>query len=249
MQARQAQATPANRLPDGARAAIGNGLRTTPTTRPADGQAPQDGLDLLDQFGTRRAVRRGHEFYAAGDPARFCYRIVSGCVRTVGLDEDGRRQIAEFLLPGDLFGFDALDTHHLTAEALTDTVVVCYPRRAVEALAEQNGALARRLRDLTLRSLRRAHEKMFLLGRKSAGERVAAFLLEMARRGAAQDGQGPVALPMTRADMADHLGLTIETVSRTMARLCRTGAIAPTRCGIEIRDPAALARFGAVTRH
>jgi CRP/FNR family nitrogen fixation transcriptional regulator len=208
-------------------------------------------LDVLEQFGVRRTVRRGHEFYAAGDPTQFCYRIVSGCVRTVGLDEDGRRQVAEFLLAGDLLGFDSLDAHHLSAEALTDTVVICYPRRAVDSLAEQHGALARRLRDLTMQSLRRAHEKMFLLGRKSAGERVAAFLLEMARRapgGAAQQGQ--VELPMSRADIADHLGLTIETVSRTMAQLCRDGAIASVRSGIEIRDRGALEAFGvAGTRH
>jgi CRP/FNR family nitrogen fixation transcriptional regulator len=211
---------------------------------------PQGGLDLIEQFGTRRLVRRGQEFYAAGDPAQFCYRIVSGCVRTVGLDEDGRRQVAEFLLPGDLFGFDSLDTHHLSAEALTDTVVVCYPRRAVDALAEQHPGLARRLRDLTLRNLRRAHEKMFLLGRKSAGERVAAFLLEMAERTAPGAEGARIALPMTRADMADHLGLTIETVSRTMAQLCREGAIASCKSGIEIRDREALANFCAGgTRH
>jgi CRP/FNR family nitrogen fixation transcriptional regulator len=221
-----------------------NGGATRRAT-PSDAAPPQGGLDLLEQFGSRRLVRRGQEFYAAGDPAQFCYRIVSGCVRTVGLDEDGRRQVAEFLLPGDLFGFDSLDTHHLSAEALTDTVVVCYPRRAVDALAEQHPGLARRLRDLTLRNLRRAHQKMFLLGRKSAGERVAAFLLEMAERTAPGSEGARIALPMTRADMADHLGLTIETVSRTMAQLCREGAIASCKAGIEIRDRAALESFCA----
>lgn len=205
-------------------------------------------FDVLEQFGTRRAFRRGQEVYAAGDPAGHCYRIVSGSVRTVGLDEDGRRHVAEFLQPGDVFGLDAAGAHHLSAEALVETVVVCYPRRVVEAMADRHGALGRRLRDLALQGLRQAHEKMFLLGRKTAGERIAAFLLEMAARGGG--GPGGVALPMTRADIADHLGLTIETVSRNMARLCRDGTIAATRCGIEIRDRRALQGFGAgAARH
>ncbi len=210
-----------------------------------EARAPQKaGLDVLEQFGRSLSARRGHEFYGAGDPAEFCYRVVAGCVRTVGLDDEGRRQIAEFLLPGDFFGFDSLGMHHLTAEALTEAVVVRYPRRAVEALADQHGGLARWLRELTVESLRRAHEKMFLLGRKSAGERIAAFLLEMARRAPGR-GDGAVELPMTRADIADHLGLTIETVSRSMAQLCRDGTIAATKSGIEIRDRKALAAFGA----
>lgn len=245
------QPSMADRTPIGGAAPGWRAPTATAQVPPRRAPAQEGSLDLLEQFGTRKVVRRGHEFSAAGDPARFCYRIVSGCVRTVGLDEDGRRQIAEFLLPGDLFGFDSLDVHHLSAEALTDTVVVCYPRCAVDALAEQHGGLARRLRDLIRRNLRRAHEKMFLLGRKSAGERVAAFLLEMAER-TAPGGAGAtcVALPMTRADMADHLGLTIETVSRTMAQLCRDGAIASGKAGtIVIRDREALESFGANTRH
>lgn len=209
-------------------------------------------FDVLEQFGTRRAFRRGQEVYAAGDPADRCYRVVSGGVRAVGLDEDGRRHVAEFFLPGDLFGFDAAGARHLSAEAVADTVLVCYPRRAVEAMADRHGALGRRLREEALQGLRRAHEKMFLLGRKTAGERVAAFLLEMAARapaaaalGAGGPGAGGVELPMTRADIADHLGLTIETVSRNMARLCRDGTIAATKRGIEIRDRMALEGYGA----
>lgn len=215
---------------------------------PAPQIPPQEALDMLEQFGSRRTIRRGQEIYAAGDPADYCYRILSGSVRTLGLDEEGRRQIAEFLLPGDLLGFDSLGVHHLSAEAVTETVVMCYPRRVVDSLAEQNGALALRLRDLAMQQLRRAHEKMFLLGRKSAGERIASFLLEMAAR-APGNGRGSVRLPMTRGDIADHLGLTIETVSRNMAQLCRDGTIAAVKSGIEIRDREALVGFGADTRH
>lgn len=210
-------------------------------------------FDVLEQFGTRRAFHRGQEVYAAGDPADRCYRVVSGGVRAVGLDEEGRRHVAEFFLPGDLFGLEAADARHLSAEAVADTVLVCYPRRAVEAMADRHGALGRRLREVALQGLRRAHETMFLLGRKAAGERVAAFLLEMAARAPADpcraDG-ARVALPMTRADIADHLGLTIETVSRNMARLCRDGTIAATKRGVEIRDRRALRGFGAgIAKH
>ncbi|MBV1796653.1 helix-turn-helix domain-containing protein [Siccirubricoccus sp. G192] len=160
----------------------------------------------------------------------------------------GRRHIAEFLLPGDLFGFDSLGTHHLSAEALADMVVMRYPRGVIDTMAEQHGVLALRLRSLTMQNLRRAHEKMFLLGRKSASERIASFLLEMAARAPGQ-GQGAVDLPMPRADIADHLGLTIETVSRNIAQLCRDGTVAVTRSGIEIRDRDALEAFGTDTRH
>jgi CRP-like cAMP-binding protein len=213
-----------------------------------DGAWQEDALELLEQFGTHQSLRRGQELYGAGDPSDCCYRVLRGCIRTVDIDEDGRRQVTEFLLPGDVFGLDSLGTHHLSAEALTDAVVVCYPRRVVEGLAVRHGALALRLREITAESLRRAHQKMFLLGRKSAGERIASFLLELEER-ARRDGGGCIDLPMTRSDIADHLGLTIETVSRNMAQLCRSGIITAVKAGIEIRNRQALASFGADTRH
>ena len=231
-----------------ARLKVAPGWRHAPSPRAHS--HPDASSDPLERLGMRRTVRRGQEIYAAGDPAGHCYCVVSGSVRMVELDEDGRRQIADFLLPGDLFGFDALGTHHLSAEAVADTVLLCCPRRALEALAERDGAMARRLHDLTLQSLRRAHGKMFLLGRKTAGERISAFLLEMAARASEGSTGGLVELPMTRADIADHLGLTIETVSRNMAQLCRDGTIASTKSGIEIRDRRALEGFGSVSaRH
>jgi CRP/FNR family nitrogen fixation transcriptional regulator len=208
----------------------------------------QDPLDILEQFGTRHTIRRGQELYAAGDSADYCYRILRGAVRTVGLNEDGRRQIAEFLLAGDLLGFESLGTHHLSAEALTEVLIVRYPRRLIDSLAEQRSTLALCLRDLSLQKLRRAHETMFLLGRKSAGERIATFLLDLAERSPGRTS-GSVELPMTRGDIADHLGLTIETVSRTIAQLGRDGTIAVIKCGIEIRDRKALTAHGGGTLH
>lgn len=215
---------------------------------PAFRTPPHGALDMLHQFGSRRTVRRGRELYAAGDPVEFCYRVVSGSVRTVGLDEDGRRHITDFLLAGDLVGFDCLGTHHLSAEAVTDAELVRYPRRAVDLVSAQHVGLARHLHGLAMQSLRRAHGRMFLLGRATAGERLAAFLLDMSSR-APECAAGIFDLPMTRADIADHLGLTTETVSRNMAQLCRRGVIAAAKSGIRICDKQALVLHGMEARH
>lgn len=203
-----------------------------------------DSLDLLEQFGTTVQVTREQEIHAEGDDAHYCYRVVSGCVRSVRLTEDGRRQVGEFHLPGDMFGLDDLDTHDFSAEAVTDAVLRRYPRRMVENLAESHAALSRRLRDLAFSSLRAAHGRMLLLGRGTAPERVAAFLLEMERR-LGHDGKGMMDLPMGRADMADHLGLTVETICRVLAGLKRDGAVLTGRTGVCLRNHGALKDIAA----
>ena len=159
--------------------------------------APHDALALLEQFGTTVSVHGDRQIHGQGDQADCCYRILSGCVRTVKLMEDGRRQIGEFLMAGDLLDFDALGTYDFAAEAVSDVVLRRYPRRMVDALAESNVALTRRLRDMTSISLRMAHARLVLLGRKTASERIASFLLEMAER--LPDGRPNVLdLPMGR---------------------------------------------------
>ena len=223
-----------------------------PTIRSFRPPTPRDALDLLEQFGTTIVVQRDKEIHGQGEQASSCFRILSGCVRMVKLMEDGRRQIGEFLMAGDLLGFDALDTHVFAAEAVTDVVLRRYPRRMVDALAESNTALARRLRNLTSVSLRMAHARLLLLGRKTASERIATFLLEMAERlpmGAARAHAHVMALPMSRTDMADHLGLTIETVCRVLAHLRRDGTIAIERGSVEIYDIAGLQQMASGPRH
>lgn len=215
---------------------------------PLAAPAPRDALDLLEQFGTTVAVERDREILGQGDRVEFCYKILIGCVRRVKLMEDGRRQVGEFLLAGDLFGFDALGTHDFAAEAVSDVALRRYPRRMVEALAESQLALARRLRDLTAISLRVAHGRLILLGRKTASERIASFLLEMAERLPGPNDR-MVDLPMSRTDMADHLGLTIETVCRVLAHLRRDDTIAVTRGGVEIRDRVSLELMASEPRH
>ncbi len=209
---------------------------------------PRDALSLLEQFGNTISVRRDHEIHGQGDKADCCYRIISGCVRTVRLMEDGRRQIGEFLLPGDLLGFDVLGTYDFAAEAVTDVVLRRYPRRMVDALAENNFALTRRLRDITSDSLRTAYTRLVLLGRKTASERIASFLLEMAER-LPSVRPNVLELPMGRSDTADHLGLTIETVCRVLAHLRRDGTVSIDRGSITIRDAAALQQMASGTRH
>jgi CRP-like cAMP-binding protein len=210
--------------------------------------ASRDALDLLDQFGTTVAVQHEHEIHGQGAAATSCYRVISGCVRVVRLMEDGRRQVGEFLMAGDVFGFDALDTHDFAAEAVSDAVLRRYPRRMVDALAETNVGLARRLRDLTSVSLRNAHTRLLLLGRKTASERIATFLLEMAER-LPQATVGVLDLPMSRSDVADHLGLTIETVCRILAHLRRDGTIAIERGRIEVRNAVGLQQMASEQRH
>jgi CRP/FNR family nitrogen fixation transcriptional regulator len=216
----------------------------TPVERPA----PRDALDLLEQFGATVTIRHDRDIVGQGDAAEFCYKILSGWVRRVKLMEDGRRQVCAFLMPGDLFGFDDLVTHDFAAEAVSDVVLRRYPRRLVEALADGRLALARRLRDLTAISLRTAHSHLMLLGRKSASERIASFLLEMAER-LPEHGDCVVCLPMTRTDVADYLGMTIETVCRNLAQFRRDGTIAIERGGIAIRNRVSLEMMASEPRH
>lgn len=217
------------------------------SVRPILSQVETDPLDLLGTTGNLVSLQRDQQLHDQGDPADYCYRIVSGCVRTVKLMEDGRRQIGEFLLPGDLLGFDTLGTHDFAAQAVADTVVRRFRRRDVEALVERNVGLARRLRELTVRNLHTAYARMLLLGRKTATERIASFLLEMAERHGAE--QGNVELPMCRVDIADHLGLTTETVCRVLMQLRRDGTIDIARTSLAIKNLRSLREFASEPRH
>jgi CRP/FNR family nitrogen fixation transcriptional regulator len=210
--------------------------------------ASYDALALLEQFGTTVSVHSDRQIHGQGDRADCCYRILSGCVRTVRLMEDGRRQIGEFLMAGDLLDFDALGTYDFAAEAVSDVVLRRYPRRMVDALAESNVALTRRLRDMTSNSLRMAHARLVMLGRKTASERIASFLLEMAER-LPEARPHVLDLPMSRTDVADHLGLTIETVCRVLGHLRRDGTVAIERSSITIRNSVALQQMASELRH
>ena len=216
---------------------------------PITASDPQSaGHDLLAPLVASSIIvraEREQEIFAEGDPADYCYRVLSGCVRTVSLMEDGRRQVSEFLLQGDLLGWEAAEEYDVTAEAVTPVILRRCRRRSIEALADTNPEVARRLRTLSAGKLRAARERMVLLGRKTAAERIASFLLEMAQR--TQTAEIP--LPMTRADIADHLGLTIETVCRGLTQLQRDGTIRLGRGHVAIRDRRALGVGGCRAMH
>ena len=208
----------------------------SPITRPARDASPT-------ALGATRRLGKDEEVFAEGDRATFFYKVVSGAVRTSKLLSDGRRQIDAFHLPGDIFGIESGGEHRFSAEAVGDVAVVVYRRCALDTLASQDSAFARDIVAAMMRSLERAQEHMLLLGRKSALEKIASFLLDMADRA----GEDAIALPMSRTDIADHLGLTIETVSRSLTELERKGLIAlpVQRRSIRLRDKAALERLRA----
>jgi CRP/FNR family transcriptional regulator, nitrogen fixation regulation protein len=181
--------------------------------------------------GAPMSFARNVEIYRENDRADRLYKVVSGTVRTCKILIDGRRQIAAFYLPGDTFGLAPAATHMFSAEAASDAKVLVIKRGVVASL--QLGGLMRRELQLA--------QGHFLLLVKTAPERVASFLLEMADRIRSDD---EVELPMSRRDMADYLGLTIETVSRTLTQLAHQSAIAlPTSKRVVLRNRAVLQRL------
>jgi CRP/FNR family transcriptional regulator len=179
-------------------------------------------LAALDRVGTVMLLRRHDTLFYEGDAAECCYKVVAGTLRSCRLLADGRRHINEFLMPGDYVALEAGDTYGFTAEAVSDVTLMRYPRAAVERLMQQQPLLGKCLLGLVCGELCAAQERMLLLGRMSAVERLASFLLMMLARGGGEDR---VALPMTRSDIADFLGLTMETVSRTLGQLKSEGVI------------------------
>lgn len=175
----------------------------------------------IELNGASMAFERNAEIYGEGEDADYVYKVLSGVVRTYRILNDGRRQINAFYLPGDVFGLELGEEHGGSAEAITESMVLVVRRSLVFNTAERNSGVARRLWSLTASELRRSQNHALLLI-KSAQERLAAFLLEMAERLATH---GSVELPMSRQDIADYLGLTIETVSRTLTQLADSAII------------------------
>jgi CRP/FNR family nitrogen fixation transcriptional regulator len=185
---------------------------------------PQGALDALEELGSIISVRKNAEIWAQGDSVQYSYRIVSGCIRLVKLMEDGRRQISEFLVAGDWFGFGCSALQDVAAEAVAGSVLKRYPRRAVDALASHDISVAQWRFELMSQKFYRAQEHLLTLGRRTAEERIASFLLAMAGR-TERDRSGLSPLPMNRTDIADYLGLRLETICRVLSRLKRAGAI------------------------
>lgn len=192
--------------------------------------------------GLRRTLARGEALFAQGDTAENFYKVVSGMVRTYKLLSDGRRQIDEFHLAGDIFGLETGKQHRFSAEAVDDAIVIAFHRRRFEKFANEDQVLGDEVMTSAMRSLERAHDHMMLLGRKTAQEKIVTFLLDLAKR---MPGDKCFKLLMLRSDIADHLGLTIETVSRTLTQLDGDGLIkiTPARRSIVLQNQAALQRL------
>ena len=194
----------------------------------------------IERMGALMPYPRNAEIYGEKEPADCFYKVISGIVRTSRAVIDGRRQIGAFYLPSDVFGLESGEEHAFSAEAVMDAKLLVVNRGAVVSLAACDNDVARQLWTLMGRELQRAQDHVLLLV-KTALERVAGFLLEMADRIQSSD---EVELPMSRQDIADYLGLTIETVSRMLTQLANASAISlPTSKRIVLRNRAILKRL------
>ena len=205
-------------------------------TGPGDADALGQSMQLM---GAMMNYPRDAEIFGENEPADYLYKVVSGTVRTYKILSDGRRQVSGFYLPGDIFGLEFADEHTLSAEAISDAKVLVVKRSALNTLAGRDRLVAQQLFALTGRELHRVQDRILLLI-KTARERVASFLLEMAER---VSENNTIELPMSRQDIADYLGLTIETVCRTLSALETASAIEVSASSrrIVLRDRATLA--------
>lgn len=168
-----------------------------------------------------KRVKSGETLHLEGDPAPYCYQVASGFIKEYNTLEDGRRQITDFYGVGEMFGITDIDRHLHTAEAISDSVVRYYPREMLSR-ACSSPILSRYFFDTLVARLNRSHERIIMLGRMNAAQRVAVFLFHLSEKGAADE---EIDLPMSRQDIADHLGLTTETVCRSLTDLKRKGYI------------------------
>jgi len=187
---------------------------------------PPERLALIDDIRTRLHLDTGATLFDEGDAAVHVYNVTRGGLRLSKLLADGRRQVTAFALPGDFVGLIARNQQVCTAEAVTDTEICRFNRRDLDRLFQQEPALQGRLLQLTRDALAEAQERMLLLGRKAPAEKLASFLLDLSHRAVRQcRPASPLPLPMNRGDIADFLGLTVETVSRTFTRFRQDGLI------------------------
>jgi len=201
-------------------------------------------IDVVKALGVVASYDRNAEIFGEDTVSDHLYVVLSGAVRICKLLGDGRRQIETFCMAGDVFGWETAPRHRFSAEAVSDCKVARIKRSILFARAADDAELGHALWALTAAELSRAQDHLLVLGRKTAQERVATFLLDMARRHGSNGIE--VMLPMSRQDIADYLGLTIETVSRTLTHLEEMDAIAlPSSRRVVLRDNDALKRLNS----
>lgn len=190
------------------------------------GALAEDKLPEFAALSTHLRFEAGQIVSEEGAPADWVFTVVRGVVGLHKALPDGRRQTTGFLFAGDVIGLASRVVNACAAEAITDVEVCRFARPRFEMYMDNHPELRARLLRMTADELSAAHDQMLLLGRKTARERVASFLLQLADRAVAREmPASPVVLPMRRLEIADYLGLTIETVSRTFTNLARAGVI------------------------
>lgn len=205
--------------------------------------ANQENAEPLRAAGTVIQVAEGCEIFAEGEEADTFYKVVSGVVRVCKFLSDGRRQIEAFHVAGEIFGFELGAERALSAEAVSDCTLISYRRHNVEQIAQRDESVSRRLLRFAMYNLAQAQDHSMLLGRRGAAEKVACFILSWSRRCI---HKGEIHLAMSRQDMADYLGLTIETVSRSLSQFERDGMIAlPTTRQLKVLNADALEDLAA----
>jgi len=199
--------------------------------------SPSRSKNPIDGIGSTKLFSRGEKVFRKGQAARHIYRVEFGCIRTFLNVGDGRRLGGAFYFPGDYFGLDMREMHSFSAEAVTPSMVRLIGRKALASLIASDIAVAKQLLHITNVELQRAQSHSLIL-RSSADERVANFLFEMKKRNRSRE----VDLLMSRQDIADHLNLTIESVSRAFARLKKASVISfltHRRVAVHLRKPLA----------
>src|SRR6478609_8509690 len=196
-------------------------------------------LREFEHLGRRVHFDSGETIFSEEEISTYFCNVLAGVMRLYKLLPDGRRQIVGFALPGDFLGMNISGRHNFSADAIGVVTVCQFAKAPFGRFIEDRPHLLRRINELAIRELSQARDHMVLLGRRSADEKVAAFLLGWRERLVSLKGASDtVPLPMSRQDIADHLGLTIETVSRTFAKLERHGVIEIIHGGISLLDPA-----------
>lgn len=196
-----------------------------------------------------RAARVGETLFAEGDDANYIYEVVTGVVRLARVTINGRRQVIAFGLPGDLLGFPDNGRYHTDCDVIEAAEVRVHPKRILDACTD-NPALHRYLVNAAMAEISAMQDHFLMLGRKSASEKTAAFLcVLLARIGTVSQGVSTLHLPMCRSDIADFLGLTTETVSRTISQFRAKGVLElQTAQDLIVRDPDALRRLSELDK-
>ncbi len=185
-------------------------------------------LKSLSQISTDLLKAARQTICSEDEAAEYLYNIRRGCVRVSKMLSDGRRQITGFLFAGDFFGLSCKDKYNYTAEAITEVEICRFPRRKIIKSFKKLPELGERVFDMTRTELNATHDQMLLLGRKTAKEKLCSFLLKMREKSTLlmETAEDEVDLPMSRSDIADYLGLTVETVSRQFTSLNKNNLIA-----------------------